>query len=139
MARKGAEILAGVPLFAGLSKRHLRRIAGLTREVRFGPGVVIATEGEPGDVFYVIVEGRASVRRGDRTVARLSAGDFFGEVSLLDGGPRTATVMADTLLTALSLSRRPFRQMLEEEPAVVLKILNELALRLRQIERPLAG
>lgn len=139
VARKDAEVLAGVPLFSGLSKRHLRRIANLTEEAVFPAGATIATEGEPGDTFYVITEGRARVRHGDRTVARLGVDDFFGEVSLIDGGPRTASVEAQEDVRALSLHRAEFRRMLEQEPAVVVRILSELAMRLRQAERPLAG
>jgi CRP/FNR family transcriptional regulator, cyclic AMP receptor protein len=139
VARKDAEVLAGVPLFSGLSKRHLRRIADLTEAVAFPAGATIATEGEPGDTFYVITEGRARVRRGGRTVARLGVDDFFGEVSLIDGGPRTASVEAQEDIRALALHRAEFRRMLEREPAVVVRILSELALRLRQAERPLIG
>jgi CRP-like cAMP-binding protein len=139
VARKVGEILSGVPLFAGLSKRHLRKIGELAEEVPFDEGAHIATEDEPGDTFYVIVEGEAKVIRGGRTVARLLPGDFFGEVSLLDGGPRTASVVAETPLLTFALTRAPFRQMLEREPSVVLKILHELAIRLRHSERLLTA
>lgn len=139
MARKGADFLAGVPLFGGLSKRHLRKIAQLTEEVRFEPGATIAEEGEAGDTFYVITQGRARVKRRNRTVARLGGGDFFGEISLLDGGPRSASVQTETAMTALALDRKEFRSVLESEPQVTLKVLREVATRLRQAERPLAG
>jgi CRP/FNR family transcriptional regulator, cyclic AMP receptor protein len=139
VARKGAEFLAGVPLFKGLSKRHLRKIAQLTEEVRFDPGATIAREGEPGDTFYVITQGRARVKRGGRTVARLGPGSFFGEISLLDGGPRSASVEAETVLSALALDRGEFRSVLEAEPPVTLKVLRVVARRLRQAERPLPG
>jgi CRP/FNR family cyclic AMP-dependent transcriptional regulator len=139
VASRRGDVLAGVPLFSGLSKRHLRRLAAMAEEVQFAEGAMMAVEGEPGDTFYVILEGRARVRRGNRTVARVSSGDYFGEVSLIDGGPRTASVEAETPIEALALSRSEFRQMVEHEPQVVVKILNELALRLRQAERPLAG
>lgn len=135
---RGAHVLSAVPLFSGLPTRDLRRIADLAREVRVGEGSTVVEE-EPGDTFYVILEGEARVTRGGRTINRLLPGDFFGEVSLLDGGPRTATVVAETPLVLLALSRGPFRRMLEREPTVTLRILKEVAGRLRSTERPLTG
>ena len=78
------------------------------------------------------------VRRG-RTVARLLPGDFFGEVALLDTGPRTASVIAETPMEVMSVNRKPFHAMLEREPSIVLKMLEEVAGRLRNAERPLTG
>jgi CRP/FNR family transcriptional regulator, cyclic AMP receptor protein len=124
-------------LFSGLSTRHLRRVMDLTNEVRFMEGASVVKEGEEADSFYVIVEGQAKVLRGDsRVVSRLFPGDFFGEVSLLDGGERTASVVSETPLTMLSIERKQFRRMLEREPAIALKMLEELAARLRRMQRP---
>src|SRR2546423_7022221 len=90
LGRKGVALLQEVPLFADLSRRHLRRIAGLAEEVEFAAGRTIVQNGSRGDAFYVIVEGTAKVLAGysTRTFARLGPGDFFGELALLDGGPR---------------------------------------------------
>src|SRR5207249_10173992 len=118
MARRATELLARVPLFAGLSKRHLRAIASIAEEKRFDEGTVIAKEGEPGEDFFVIVEGQASVPRGSRNVARPMPGDFFGEIALLDEGPRMATVVAETPLTVMTLNRKPFQAVLEREPTI---------------------
>ena len=139
MARRDADLLARVPLFAGLPKRHLRSVAGIAEEQRFREAATIAEEGERGDDFYVILSGEARVTRRGKTVARLMPGDFFGEVALLDGGPRTASVVTETPMQAMVLNRKPFHAMLEREPSIVLKMLEEVAGRLRNAERPLTG
>ena len=137
MARRDAELLARVPLFTGLNKRHLRSVVGIAKEERFDEGDTVAEEGRPGDDFYVIVAGQAKVSRRGRTVAKLVPGDFFGEIALLDGGPRTASVVAETPLLVMTLNRKPFHTMLERDPTIVLKMLEELAGRLRSADRSL--
>ncbi|MFN2545373.1 MAG: cyclic nucleotide-binding domain-containing protein [Actinomycetota bacterium] len=139
MARRSTDLLARVPLFQGLSKRHLKAVAGIASEEHFDEKASIAKEGERGDEFYVIVAGQAKVVRRGRTVASLMPGDFFGEIALLDGGPRTASVIAETPLDVMVLSRKPFHAVLERDPPVVLKMLEELAARLRNVERSLTG
>jgi CRP-like cAMP-binding protein len=131
--------LVTVPLFSELSKRELKRCAQVAKAVTFDRGDVIAEEGEEGLAFYVILEGEAKVQRRGRTVATLLPGDHFGEISLIDGGPRTASVIAATPLRCLSLLRWDFRQLLEKDPVLVPKLLKELARRLRQIERPVSA
>src|SRR5262249_57602854 len=83
-------VLATVPLFAGLSQRHLRRIAALARVRRFESGTVIVRAGRPGDAFYVILDGKARVASGRRRVTMLGAGDFFGEMALPHRSPPSA-------------------------------------------------
>lgn len=139
LGKRGADLLATVPLFSGLSKRHLKRVAELAFEVPFRRGATVVEAGMPGGTFYVILEGEANVVRGKRIVARLHPGDFFGEVSLLDGGRRTASVVGETPLVALRIHQREFVKLLTREPDVAIKILEELARRLREIERPLLG
>jgi CRP-like cAMP-binding protein len=139
MARGGPDALSDVPLFAGLSRRHLRHVAGLTEEERFDEGFKLAEEGQPGETFYVVLEGEAKVIRGGRKIARLLPGDFFGEIALIDGGPRTASVVAETPIATLSITRKRFRKMLEEDPQIVVKMLEELAKRLRNNQRSLTG
>src|SRR5207247_4672333 len=78
-----AELLSRVPLFSGLSRRHLRKLAEACTDARYRPGTTIVVEGRPGDTFFVIVEGQAAVLRGVRRAARLGPGDFFGEIALL--------------------------------------------------------
>jgi CRP/FNR family transcriptional regulator, cyclic AMP receptor protein len=139
LGKRGADILAQVPLFSGLSKRHLRRLADLADEVRFREGAAVVEEGMLGGTFYVILNGEARVVRGGRFVARLLPGDFFGEISLLDGGPRTASVVAETPLSTVRVFKRAFDKFLVSDPAVSVKILAEVARRLREVERPLTG
>ncbi len=131
--RHSAALLKEMPLFAGLSHRHIRRLAGLAEQIRFGAGRTVVRNGTRGTAFYVIVEGKAKVTTGysNRALARLGPGDFFGELALLDGGPRTASVVAETPLVTIRIGRVAFRKMLTSEPDVSLKILEELSRRLR--------
>jgi CRP/FNR family transcriptional regulator, cyclic AMP receptor protein len=137
MARRDSDLLARVPLFKGLSKRHLRSVASIAKEQRFDEKAKVSEEGKPGDDFYVILAGQASVVRRGRTVAKLVPGDFFGEIALLDGGPRTASIVADTPLEVMAVNRKPFHAMLQREPSIVLAMLEEVAGRLRNAERTL--
>lgn len=135
-----AQALAGVPLFSGLSRRQLRRLAEAGREVSVKEGSRIVGEGEPEDDLFVILEGEARVvDRAGRTLSRLLPGDFFGEISLLDGGARTATVLAETPMALLKIDRAGVARIVKEDPGVGLRMLEELARRLRRMERPLAG
>lgn len=133
------EALRGAPLFADIPKRHLRSIARVTRLSSHPAGRTIVHEGADGSAMYVLLDGRARVVRRGRTVARLRAGDFFGEMSLIDGGPRTASVLAVTPIRALKLEGQDFRRVVAGEPALALRILQALAGRLRERERPPAG
>jgi CRP/FNR family cyclic AMP-dependent transcriptional regulator len=134
LARASAKLLAEVPLFAGLSRRHLRRLAAVAEEVRFAPGRPVVQEGTRGTAFFVILDGEAKVTMAGskRTAARLGRGDFFGELAVLDGGPRTASVIAETRLVAIRITRTQFRKVLRQEPDVALKILEEVSRRLRR-------
>jgi len=136
-AREAA--LAQAPLFSGLTKRQLRSLAAMTGVDRFTPGTTIVREGSRDRSFYVILEGRVSVKIGSRTVARLEAGQFFGEIALLDGDPRTATVIADAESTCLNLAGKDFVELLTGEPALAVTLLREVARRLRTAEAPVAG
>jgi CRP-like cAMP-binding protein len=138
--KRERDALAQVPLFATLSPRHLKRIADLTEEQRFMEGARVVRAGDVGDTFYVILEGEGKVvAPSGRTVNRLRPGDFFGEISLLDGGPRTADVVAATPLTMLALSRTDFLKVLAAEPAVAAKMLAYAASLLRRMERSALG
>jgi CRP-like cAMP-binding protein len=132
-------VLSHVPLFAGLSQRDLRRIAVLAEEVWFNSGRVVVEEGRPGNSFYVILDGTARVvrGRGQRAIRRLGPGDHFGEMALLDGGPRSMTVIAESTLDAVRIQRSAFRRLLLREPEVGLRIMAGLAARVREHERQL--
>jgi CRP-like cAMP-binding protein len=123
--------LAGVPIFAGCSQRELTAIARVVRSIDHPAGTVIAAEGQPGAGLFVIVEGEADVSIGGRTINHLSAGEFFGELALLDGGPRTATVTAATDVKLLALTEWVFRGLLIEHPSIALHTLEAMAARLR--------
>jgi CRP/FNR family transcriptional regulator, cyclic AMP receptor protein len=135
LGKRGADLLAQVPLFEGLSRRHLKQIAEHADEISFREREVIVEADQPGGTFYVIVEGEVRVVRGDRTIARAGPGEFFGEISLLDGGPRTASVVAETPVVAIRLFKGAFDKVVREEPRVAGKILAVVARRLREAEK----
>lgn len=137
LGKRGAEILSQVPLFSGLSRRHLKQIAEHADEVGFRAGEAVVEEDQPGGSFYVILEGEVRVVRGGKTIARMGPGEFFGEISLLDGGPRTATVLAETPVLAIRVFKRSFDKVVTQEPGVASKILAVVARRLREAERTL--
>jgi CRP/FNR family transcriptional regulator, cyclic AMP receptor protein len=139
LGKRDAELLAQVPLFATLSRRHLKRLAEHADLVGFDEKDLIVQEGTAGGTFYVIVQGEARVRQHARSIATLGPGDFFGEVALLDGGPRTADVVATTPVTAIRIFKRSFDAMVAEEPGVAAKILAVVARRLREAERSISS
>jgi CRP-like cAMP-binding protein len=125
------ERLGSVPMFSGCSKRELQAVAKTIRPIQHPKGTVIATEGEPGAGLFVIEEGDAEVTIGGKRVNQLHAGDFFGEMALLDGGPRTATVTATTDIKLWALTEWVFRGLLVEHPTIALRTLEAMASRLR--------
>ena len=123
--------LAKVPLFSDCSQRDLQTIARVVREIPHTAGTVIAREGEPGVGLFIILDGTAEVSIGGRKKATLGPGEFFGEIALLDGGPRTATVLAKTDVRLLGLTEWVFRGLMHEHPSIALKTLQQMAGRLR--------
>jgi CRP/FNR family cyclic AMP-dependent transcriptional regulator len=133
--RQTATALAGVPLFADFSKRHLQRLAGDTDELAFAPGESVVREGEPGETLFVVLRGEGKVVRKGKKVGTVLPGDFFGELAAIDAQPRSASVVAVTPLLVLRLFRRHLMALLEDEPQVTLKLLDGIVRRLRQVER----
>ena len=133
------ELLRNVPLFSGLSDRHLRAIARHTDEVTVKEGKVLARQGETGREFLVIVDGSARVERDGTTISRLGSGTFFGEMSLIDGQPRTASVVAETPVTLLVIPVRAFANLLDTVPGLQKKILVTLCQRLREADAAIAA
>ena len=132
MAKSGVnDLLREVPLFAHCSNKELIELSSLTTTLSMRAGKVVVRQGEPGKEFIVLVEGKATVSIDDQTVATLGPGDFFGEIALLDGGPRTATVTADTDLVAEVMSHQEFAVLLMDVPEVTRGILKGVAMRLR--------
>jgi CRP/FNR family cyclic AMP-dependent transcriptional regulator len=124
------QLLKSVPLFAGCSQPELRELAVQLDEVHLREGRVLVREGQPGREFFVLVDGAVRVSRNGRTVADLGAGDWFGEIALLRGGPRTATVTALTPIRVLVLTDRAFRRVVETMPPIALKVLASVGSRL---------
>jgi CRP/FNR family transcriptional regulator, cyclic AMP receptor protein len=130
--RKSA-LLAAARLFDGVDADGMDRIAAVAVEVEFPADHVIARQGEIGTGFFVIVDGGVRVVRDGDTIATLGPGDFFGELSVLDGRPRIAQVVADGPTTCLALASWDFEAVLLAEPRVSLSILRGLAGRLRDL------
>ena len=126
--------LAELELFADLSKSELRSLMRLMTPVRVRAGRDLTREGETGREFMIIVDGTATVRRGGKVIATLGAGDFVGELSMLAGVPRTATVTADTDLTVEALNRREFASLLDESPRLARKVLIGAIRRLHAVD-----
>jgi CRP-like cAMP-binding protein len=127
------ELLAAAPLFAGVDDEGVARIAEQSVEVEFPAGRVIVRQGEVGTGFFVIAKGSARVVRDGETIATLGAGDFFGELSVLDGGPRIAQVIAAEPTVCLGLASWDLEAVIRDEPTVAMAILRTLATRLREL------
>lgn len=128
------ERLSKVPLFSRCDKKQLKAIAHRATELKFEPGRTLTREGSRGYEFFVIIDGKATVTRGDTEVATLGPGDFFGELALLDREPRTATVTVDSPMDALVIDSREFRSLLEEAPELTYSVLAGLAKRFRELD-----
>ncbi len=122
-----------VPLFKGLSKHRIRALAKASMVSVYRAGETIIRQGSVGSELFVILDGRVKVIRGGRIVARLRCGDVFGEVSLLDGGPRTADVISEMPTRCLYLSGSEFRAVLEGDPVIATRVLQEAGRRLREL------
>ena len=140
MAKAAAtQMLAGVPLFAGLSTKHLKRVRDLAEEADYMAGASLVKEGTEGDAFYVIIEGLAKVMVGKRAINQLMPGDYFGEISLLDGGLRSASVVSETPLKVLVIDRAPFLKLIESEGSIAIALLETTARAIRRTDRSMSG
>jgi CRP/FNR family transcriptional regulator, cyclic AMP receptor protein len=128
------DLLRNVRLFAGLSQRQLEQVARLAEEVDVAPGARLTAAGDIGHELFVIVDGHAAVTTASSRTVRLRPGDFFGEMSLVDGGPRSATVVASTPMKLLVIGHREFWSLLNEAPQLTAKIMRTLSERLRKSE-----
>jgi CRP/FNR family cyclic AMP-dependent transcriptional regulator len=129
------ELLGRVPLFSECTKTDIRSVMRHSEELRADAGTDIVTQGRPGRVFYLLLHGEAEVRRNARRVAVLGPGDFFGELALLDPGPRNATVTATTDVTLLAISDRMLQVALRDLPRMRRGMLSSMAGRLRDLDR----
>jgi CRP-like cAMP-binding protein len=128
------ELLSKVQMFSSLNKKELGLIARSADVITVKPGTEIVTQGTPGHEFYLVVSGRAIVRRNGRKIATLGPGQYFGELALLDRGPRSATVIAETEVDLAIISQREFLAVLNQVPAVAYKLLVSMASRLRDAD-----
>ena len=128
------ERLKEVSLFEACSQRQLRSVARIARVFDVAAGTLLTRVGEPGDEFFLIIDGTARAEVSAQKHVLLHPGEFFGEMSLLDGGPRSATVVADTPLRLLVISRRHFAVLLKDVPGLTETLLVTLSRRVRQAE-----
>jgi CRP/FNR family transcriptional regulator, cyclic AMP receptor protein len=130
--RKNAklELIKRVPLFSGCSKRELEEIGAIADELSLAEGKLLTREGATGQEFLVLIDGSADVRRKGRKINTLGAGDFLGEIALITGAPRTATVTTTSPSRMLVITARDFRTVLRHMPSLQIKVLEALASRL---------
>jgi CRP-like cAMP-binding protein len=137
MARQSelVEHLGEVPLFSACSRRDLQTIARSLEVLDYQEGARLVSQGEAGNAFYVILDGSAVVRRNGTRVGELGPGDYFGELAVLDPGPRNADVVATSHMSVARLLVGPFRKMLRDVPAMNERLLAGLARRVRDADR----
>jgi CRP-like cAMP-binding protein len=133
----GSQQVAGVrnvPLFSGLSSTQLRSVLRSAQEVEFPPGTKIVAEGDPGKSLFLIRRGTAAVSVAGAQTAVLESDGYFGEVSLLDGGPRTATVTAETQVSAFEITSASFDRLLQSDPSIARGIMDRMTAWLAESE-----
>ena len=131
--------LRRIPLFAGCTKKELERLARAGDEVKMPAGTVLADQGQTGREAFIVLEGEVAVKRNGRKVATVGPGAIVGELSLLDHGPRTATVTCDTDCKVFVISQRHFLAMLDDVPTIGHKLMASLAGRIRELDRQYYG
>jgi CRP/FNR family transcriptional regulator, cyclic AMP receptor protein len=132
VADQRAARLKAVPLFAHCSPRQLDFIVTQVEDMEFPAGRVLCTEGQSGGDFFVLLSGSAEVTRGKRKLATMKPGDFFGEIALVDGGKRTATVTTAVPSRCLVLGPRQFQNVLHQDADIANAVMKALALRVRE-------
>ena len=125
------EFLGRVPIFSNCTAEEIAAIAGVAQESFFQPSQIIVTQGTPGQAFYMITAGRVEIVRDGTSLGAFGPGDFFGEMSLLDSAPRSATIRAIDQTACLMLSSWDFKALLEAHPSIAIKLLEVLSRRLR--------
>ena len=131
------EHLSRVSLFSAASKKELEKLAKASDEIEVPAGKEVVEQGRVGHEFFLIVDGNAAVKRNGRKIASLGPGDYFGELSLLDRNPRSASVVADSDMKLLVLGQREFGGVLDEVPTLAHKLLTSMAKRLREADTKL--
>ncbi len=131
--------LRNVPLFSACTTKDLQRVAKAATEMNLPSGYKLTDQGQMGNEAFVLVDGSVTVRRNGKRVTTLGPGAMVGELSLLDHGPRTATVTADTDLTVLVIDQRAFTALIDDVPALAHKLMASLAGRVREFDRQFYG
>jgi len=141
MATKKAQLdsLKKVPLFSGCTKKELEKVAKAADEIDMKEGTLVVDQGQTGREAFVILHGDVVIKRNGRKIASLGAGDVVGELSLLDHGPRTASVLCTTDCTMLVIDQRRFIGVLEDVPSIAHKLMGTLASRIREMDRTYMG
>jgi CRP-like cAMP-binding protein len=129
------QLLTKVPLFQECNAKELSKIAALADEIEVDKGAVLTKEGQPGRECFVVSEGKATAKLRGKKLASYAPGDVFGEMSLLDNEPRSATITADTDMVLFVVDSRSFWGLCEEAPTVSRKIMKSIAQRLRRVEK----
>jgi CRP/FNR family transcriptional regulator, cyclic AMP receptor protein len=129
-----AQMLRRIDLFAGLSDRQLKRLVGRAKEVRHEAGRSITTEGNVALGFHLLLDGEVAVSQNGAVRRRLGPGDYFGEISMIDGQRRSATITAETPVRALTVSHATFEELLDQDPSFARGLLKVLCARLREAE-----
>lgn len=132
-------VLGAVPLFHDLTDKQLKKVVDLAEVARFMAGATLVKQGDIGDSFYVTLTGQAKVVANGRTINHLLPGDHFGEISLLDGGPRSASVLAETEMTLVIIMQKGFLALLAKDPEITICLLEGMARTVRRLDRSLAG
>ena len=132
------EFLSRVPIFESCLPEQIASILAVSQEHTYAPGQIIVTQGTPGQAFYLITAGRVAIERDGQGLGAFGPGDFFGEMSLLDSAPRSATIRAIDETHCLMLSSWDFKSLLERMPAIAIRLLEVLSRRLRVADERLA-
>jgi CRP/FNR family transcriptional regulator, cyclic AMP receptor protein len=127
------------PLFSSCSSKDLEKIAKAGDRITLEKGEILTKQGDPGKEAFIILSGKATVKRSGKKVATISTGSVVGELSLLDHGPRTATVTCDTECQVLVISRGNFLRVIDKVPALTHKLFAALATRIRDLDRAYFG
>jgi CRP/FNR family transcriptional regulator, cyclic AMP receptor protein len=127
VAQEAVDLLQRVPIFEGLERRELERIAGSMKQRTFRAGDTVTTEGQGGVGFFVIQDGEARVTIAGDERRRLGPGDYFGEIALLTDRPRTATIMAETDLRCYGMTSWDFKPLVETHGSIAWKLLQAMA------------
>jgi CRP-like cAMP-binding protein len=131
VARASADVLKKVPLFAGLEKRELEQIAGTMRERRFSAGDTVTEEGAGGAGFFIVESGQADIQVEGQQRGSIGPGDYFGEIALLTGSDRTATITATSDMVCWGMTPWDFRPLVESNSAIAWKLLTAMAEKLK--------